>query len=707
MFRLLKSEPGSAVFFKMSSTAITAGLPCAPERPATSSSEIGTLSHLAQYVYKPFIHPDQIRILVLYPTKSRIECRIHRVSHKHDGYQYHALSYAWGSEEKEFRAIVVNKTGQEEGYILLTKNVRDALLDLRDAKELKSKVFWIDQICIDQHGSEKNAQVALMGDIFRKAAGVITYLGPSSKDEEEQSGMRLLARLNAHFQDAYDKLSSCHLFSDAYELVNSGEINSLPQNLIHSDLQEDKESWSWLFRVCFGEWIQRLWIVQEQLLNRNIDMLRGCHILSWDSVVGIIILSHLGLLPQNLLDTLLEQPIRQMDRDGLLSISVFRLWLRRKRIVEDRARPQIWSLHDNMIWCSALKCRDPRDRIYALLAISHDAETLGIVPDYSESNTSSALAIWLSQRFFQADDDLNKLTSACCWRLPESARETPSWAMEVARPETLFTFRQTFSKDSFSPHPRNTTNTPVRFFLTPVGLAMIVKGRILDSVSFPTAATFVRVRGLNRVYGHLALESLKKFLSNISRLSWQLDPSVEHAAGLSRTLMAYKSPAQPTDIQLTMEDEAYRLLCFYRVHLSIVREKSPLNGQNFDSMVANGVQLVLKLASLIPGVIGDEFDPESELRADEEEAIQDFCEHALCYGRSFNLTEAGRFCNAMGDVQQGDSIAAFQGSDRLFVLRPVAGSYQLIGDAYVDGLMDGEAYENIEYETVDHDIELV
>jgi hypothetical protein len=40
--------------------------------------------------------------------------------------------------------------------ISLTENLKNALQDLCNTGELTSKVFWIDQICIDQEDEEKS-----------------------------------------------------------------------------------------------------------------------------------------------------------------------------------------------------------------------------------------------------------------------------------------------------------------------------------------------------------------------------------------------------------------------------------------------------------------------------------------------------------------------------------------------------------------------
>ena len=56
---------------------------------------------------------------------------------------------------------------------------------MRSAAEIR--VLWIDSICIDQTPEavkERNVQVALMGDIYKSAARVVVWLGPSNERVE-------------------------------------------------------------------------------------------------------------------------------------------------------------------------------------------------------------------------------------------------------------------------------------------------------------------------------------------------------------------------------------------------------------------------------------------------------------------------------------------------------------------------------------------
>lgn len=231
-----------------------------------------TASPPAQYIYKSLTEPAQIRTLVLHPTTSRIECSIRNATHQSGGYQ--ALSYVWGSEDRPFEAVVVDSDGNEQGCIPLTKNLRDALYDLRDAKELESKVFWIDQICIDQESTdEKNTQVVMMGEIYQNADRVITYLGAAVDSQQEERGLNLLKRLDAYYRDDYIKFHSCQGPHEANLKVCSGEIKGLPQKLAELGIENQEKvsgyDWLWLYEVCLGEWTQRLWMVQEQLVRSD------------------------------------------------------------------------------------------------------------------------------------------------------------------------------------------------------------------------------------------------------------------------------------------------------------------------------------------------------------------------------------------------------------------------------------------------------
>jgi hypothetical protein len=221
------------------------------------------------------------------------------------------------------------------GRIPLTKNLNDALHDLWSADELTSKVFWIDQICIDQEGDEKNHQVAFMGQIYQNASRVITYLGRGEDEEEEQRGLELLKRLDSHFLPNYEKLSQ------AWDLPSAlSKLSELPVARLPDDLSGDAVSeriWQWLVTLCFGEWATRLWIVQEQMLNTDNRMLHGHRLLSWDSVAVMPVLFYLQILPTQHLYTSWETNHKSLTNNPWdFATTIFSIWRTYQHVKRNR-----------------------------------------------------------------------------------------------------------------------------------------------------------------------------------------------------------------------------------------------------------------------------------------------------------------------------------------------------------------------------------
>ncbi|KAL3302254.1 heterokaryon incompatibility protein [Colletotrichum asianum] len=66
--------------------------------------------------------------------------------------------------------------------------------------------------------------------------------------------------------------------------------------------------------------------------------------------------------------------------------------------------------------------------------------------------------------------------------------------------------------------------------------------------------------------------------------------------------------------------------------------------------------------------------------------------------RRFSTTAEGRLCMIPREGRKGDRVCLLLGSEVPFVLRPTgAGMYEVVGDAYVSGVMDGEALTSGKY----------
>jgi len=126
--------------------------------------------------------PRAIQILELLPSrnlKSPVHCELRQCSLDQD-VRHEAVSYTWGESEP--------------GHTLdVTPNCLEALRSLR--RRFRRRILWIDAVCVDQREDdasrrERDRQVRIMGDIYRKAQKVLVWLGP-----EEPSSARTIAKL--------------------------------------------------------------------------------------------------------------------------------------------------------------------------------------------------------------------------------------------------------------------------------------------------------------------------------------------------------------------------------------------------------------------------------------------------------------------------------------------------------------------------------
>jgi hypothetical protein len=65
-----------------------------------------------------------------------------------------------------------------------------------------------------------------------------------------------------------------------------------------------------------------------------------------------------------------------------------------------------------------------------------------------------------------------------------------------------------------------------------------------------------------------------------------------------------------------------------------------------------------------------------------------------CYNRRFYRSEQGRFGWAPDQARPGDRLCVLNGLAVPLILRPIeSGSFEVVGDAYVHGVMDGEVLD--------------
>jgi hypothetical protein len=709
------------------------------------------------YQFKPLRGPNEIRILELLPSKGQyrsLECTIRHINYSEGGYQ--ALSYVWGSEDRPFRLKVQDVAGAPLGYIRITSNLKNALHDLRSATELKSKVFWIDQICINQASVEKNHQVQLMGEIYQNATRVITYIGPAAQDRlVEKDGIQCLEQLYQHFKPAYRQFNEFGYLQIAYFARETLSVRQIPAELLGAT----KATWTWLAELVVGNWTTRLWMVQEQILNSELAMLHGTRLLSWDAVAALSAMFYLEILPRKYVEQYWEEHYRDSPRTyygiatSIWSVST----ARRKRYqalsstthlspskdLRVQIRAQIlptrstasleptdrivastqptqpvfnsevsilesappWSkgLLENMCNFEELECSDLRDRIYALLAISNDSTAgLPVTLNYSDTNSPERLYHQLSIAELKRRDNLSSLSFACRW--DNSNLSLPSWALNVRRPPET----EAYWLQPASPHPRCKLCEKTMPYFRMNDTVLVLKGCIVDHISLgvpPNYYSSSYIRNVkNASYAKTLMQGMSAYFTMLSKVVLTIE-RLYHMAFVVMADVEWPSPGgegNPT------EEAVFSFWCFLRYsmrHLEIISAQAVYDVSKLSRVSEYWIQkmapLVLKESQL------DDFSVHAKISTRDNKIALKFWERVPSRGRSLCLTKRNRICNAMHEIKEGDAIVAFQGANRLFVLRPVGTRYRLIGDAFVEGLMGGQAYEGLDPDVVDYDIELI
>ncbi|KAK4499156.1 hypothetical protein PRZ48_009668 [Zasmidium cellare] len=283
--------------------------------------------------------PDDIRVLTLLPGAGgcSIVCELVKISLSEQP-RYDALSYVWGDPTKT-KPITVNGL-----QIQVTANLESALRHLRH--ETEPLTIWIDAVCIDQTNTEeRNAQVKLMGEIYRKAATVFLWIGEG----------------NAESDSAFDSMAT----------IADGSL----------DDKIRRETCSFYASVGDRPWFSRVWILQEMALaNEDPIVVCGSRRVLWT-----VFMAAWKVIARELF-TEIGQTHTIANADGSEEVEVV---AKLKIDVLDDLRQAVKAgpgedLRKLLLISRTSESTDPRDRIYGLLGmLKSDENRESISVDYS------------------------------------------------------------------------------------------------------------------------------------------------------------------------------------------------------------------------------------------------------------------------------------------------------------------------------------
>ncbi|KAK4555648.1 hypothetical protein LTR86_007401 [Recurvomyces mirabilis] len=347
---------------KRSKISQTVGCYVPPQRPKRSNGVVQfscTAEHASEaahlqdsYVHSPLMEPDAIRCLTILPGDEAdgLSCSL-QVVRLRDDPVYEALSYSWGAEPATCPIRLHDKTA----YI--RPNLLGALRVLRH--KYQEVRVWVDALCINQANDiEKDHQVSRMGRIYSKAQRTIIWLG--EHDASSRQAMTFVAQI-------------------------------LNPDFLSRDTWLDDQRILALGRFLTRPWFSRRWIVQEVILAKESTMVVGSSQVHFTDIVDAVEIVKSRL---NEIRAALQQPEHYRSYElNLLSEFEDSRAVRLLNSTKDMflrsnngtVVPRSATLEELMFHFRGFQNSDLRDSVYALLSLGADTASSPIKVDYSRN----------------------------------------------------------------------------------------------------------------------------------------------------------------------------------------------------------------------------------------------------------------------------------------------------------------------------------
>ncbi|KXJ88978.1 heterokaryon incompatibility protein-domain-containing protein [Microdochium bolleyi] len=374
------------------------------------------------YQYQSLSH-GQIRLIELFPGRDDepLVGVLHPValedcdtSGNNDTRSFEALSYVWGSDARPYSL----KTGVE-GDLPLTASLYSFLLRLRCTD--RSRILWADGICINQADvQEKEQQVQLMAEVYKRASKVVADLGEALPADSE----RLF-----HFIEQYWRIAICAgghpaLFGRLLSPQETAMFMGIPADNVDMGRAgevlppADDNIWKMVIGLFDSPWFQRLWIVQEFILARDITFYYGTSTLDWRSLFAVTVY-YSDTLGTQFLTLSASEELQTHAGIALFTTMAFQrafrhlqstaagvAFLDRLDLVTSMRKMRESRWVDLLQWYRLCDCTLERDRYYALLSLASDIEVAAhpeLRPDYA--TPAAALNLRIGKFLIQQQPD--------------------------------------------------------------------------------------------------------------------------------------------------------------------------------------------------------------------------------------------------------------------------------------------------------------
>ncbi|KAI1819635.1 heterokaryon incompatibility protein-domain-containing protein [Xylaria intraflava] len=607
------------------------------------------------YEYTAIVAPKTIRLLRLHPGAPTDPVSISLETVALDSTpDFEAISYCWG------QALQTQRVTCNGAALFITNSLLTGLVHFRYAD--RPRMLWADAICINQaDATEKGGQVLLMPHIYSQATSTLVWLGvaddpdfglvPPNVGASISQALEWLPELDPDVNVTEAVFQT--LYSDSVRLHDEGKPNLLDHD------------WAPLAALMTRPWFRRKWVIQEVALAKQVVLYTGGGVqVPWSDVARLgYTLSLMGLEKFERLEagnTVLTSIVRPLE--CVSCILMIQLYKSRATLV------------DGVVNSMTFNCTDPKDHIYSLLSLVNVGPT--IFPDYnisvSEMLHRFAIATMVEARSLKL---LSLAPDKIGFSPPRAPRleGLPSWVPDVQCIRLNWLASYTVVPQMFSAGGHD---KPV-LSLSDDQRVLGCRGRVIDTVKTTSRSI---------------IEALLDEVPELRHPSTSMlrDPSEKGSyKRQSRWLktcyqIAFGQPfgSEPATIpnEELMSAFARTMLC---------------------GMESSHSRLSAKLIAAFPHYMQWAIERAQDEQDESEKhpmllpgysANMDTIIRVISSALKFSVTEHGRFGHLPPNTQPGDRICVLVGGEVPFVIRPTGReTYALIGESYVDGIMDGEA----------------
>lgn len=608
--------------------------------------------------YRPLdTSKDEIRLLSVFHDENSktFRCTLQHFSLSSTP-PYVALSYAWREPStKDGEAPRKDAVVVDDRDALVTTNLALALRTLR----IETEYLWVDALCIDQSNtSERSSQVAIMRKIYERAKKVIVWLGTEKAD-----GILALDFIDLMAQEAAKP--------------------SFPEWLmkIAKDSMHLRE-WTAFQKLLDRGWWTRTWAVQEFILGKEVDFICGQRILpakKLEQALGTAY--HFGL---SLSKVLHDQHALAFNTATARNIIAMMTCRTRRELGQPMPLLPILQVVN---WTA---CSDPRDKVYGILGIVTDPEIAGISPNYNLP--AHEVYTNLVRRHIESNMALDILAYA---KPINIIKELPGWVPDWSVTSLRWPINPIIGGSSSQRTDYCAAKSiAASAFFPPNSSVLTCRGTLIDEVDgislailpeTPSEIGELQPRSSANAYGEDADIFDALWRTFVGNASYPGEPKIE--APLSfRPLFVRKCLKAEATFSADDQDS---------------RGQPPSVGFGQDTLGAwygtvRGFKIAGKSLNTILLEHGKPYAARDVLVAADvsfafEQSIQ-----IMQSGRRLITTTNGYIGLAPSGVKRGDRVCVFLGCRTPLVLHPVNDQFRVIGDAYLHGMMHGEAVEGFE-----------